>query len=289
MRDWIAAARPRTLTAAIVPVVVAGAAARRSGAFEWTPFWLTLLGAVSIQIAANFANDASDAQRGADPSDRIGPPRMVATGRLAAPSVWRACWGAITLAAFCGLLLTVRVGPVMILIGVASVLAMLGYVGGPKPYGYRGLGEAFVFVFFGLVGTVGSRLAYDGRSPAFVWWLGVPIGLLAAAILMANNLRDLPLDRRVGKRTLAVLLGDRAAINLFFGTIWAALALTLVLAVVGIEPIGVAAGIASGALVFPLMRLPLRPDDRRTYVPLLAGTARIHALYGALVAAGLLL
>lgn len=289
MRSWLAAARPKTLTAAIVPVVVAAAAAHRGGVFDWAPLFLTLGGAVAIQVAANFANDASDARRGADPSDRVGPPRMVAAGLISEAKMWRACWAAVAVAAAAGLVLAYRVGPVILLVGAASVLAMLGYVGGPAPYGYRGLGEVSVFLFFGLMATAGSRLAFDGRCPAFVWWLGVPIGLLAAAILMANNLRDLPLDGRVGKRTLAVIVGERAATNLFYATIWAALGLTLVLAASGIVPVGAAAGVAAGALVFPLMRTPLDPADRRSYLPLLGATARIHLVYGALVAVGLVL
>ena len=288
MNPWLAAARPRTLTASLVPVVVAAAAADRGGVFALGPFLLTLIGALAIQIAANFANDASDARRGADPADRVGPPRMVATGQITAAAMWRACWLAVAVAAACGVIMTLRVGPVILLIGALSVLAMLGYVGGPVPYGYRGLGEIFVIAFFGIIATAGSRLAYDGRCPAFVWWLGMPIGLLAAAILMANNLRDLPTDQRTGKRTLAVLLGEEDATKLFFGTLWFALGVTLLLVIVGIEPVGVAAGVAAGALVVPIHRLRRDPEDRSTYLPLLGATARVHLAYGALITAGLL-
>ena len=203
--------------------------------------------------------------------------------------MWRATWFAITVAALCGVVLALRVGPVILLIGAASVLAMLSYVGGPLPYGYRGLGEVFVLLFFGLIATGGSRLAYDGRCPAYVWWLGVPIGLLAAGILMANNLRDLPTDRRVGKRTIAVMVGEESATKLFFGTLWSALALTVLLVVLGIEPIGVAVGVLAGALLVPLHQVGLEPSDRRTFLPLLGGTVRVHFSFGLLVAVGLLL
>jgi 1,4-dihydroxy-2-naphthoate octaprenyltransferase len=285
----VAAARPRTLTAAIVPVVVAAAAAVRAEVFGWTPFFLTLIGASAIQIAANFANDVSDAQRGADTGDRIGPPRMVQSGRISPSAMWRACWTAVAVAAVCGAILTYRVGLVMVAIGITSVLAMLGYVGGPFPYGYRGLGELFVVLFFGFIATGGSRLAYDGRCPTYVWWLGLPIGLLAAAILMANNLRDLPTDQRAGKRTLAVLAGESDAIKLLFGTLWFALVATLLLVILGYEPVGVAAGIAAGALIVPLQQLRLDASDRVSYIPLLSGAVRVHALYGLLVSIGLLL
>ncbi|MCA1736453.1 MAG: 1,4-dihydroxy-2-naphthoate octaprenyltransferase [Actinobacteria bacterium] len=287
MNPWLAAARPRTLPAALVPVIVAAAAAHRSGVFDWLSFALTLLGAVAIQVAANFANDASDAARGADPEDRLGPPRMVASGRLSAPNVWRACVLAVAVAAACGVVLALRVGPVILLIGLASILAMLSYVGGPFPYGYRGLGEVFVLAFFGVVATAGSRLAYDGQCPAFVWWLGIPIGLLAAGILMANNLRDLPTDKRVGKRTLAVLIGEPSAVRLFFATLWVALALTLLLVTIGVEPPPVAAGAAAGIFIVPLHQFD-RTDPRR-YVSLLGGTVRVHLAFGLLVALGLLL
>jgi 1,4-dihydroxy-2-naphthoate octaprenyltransferase len=272
----------------VVPVVAAAAAAQRGGVFDWSPFVLTLVGAVAVQVAANFANDASDAKRGADPTDRVGPPRLVAAGTITSSAMWRACWTAILVAAVCGLLLTWRVGPVILLVGLGSLIAMLGYVGGPFPYGYRGLGEVFVLGFFGLIAIGGSRLSYDGHCPAFVWWLGVPIGLLAAAILMANNLRDLPTDQRVGKRTLAVIVGEPAAKRLFFAVLWTAPLLTTFLVVIGEEPPGVLVSLASIALIVPIHRLRLSAADRTTYVPLLGGSARVHLIFGILVAAGLL-
>jgi 1,4-dihydroxy-2-naphthoate octaprenyltransferase len=288
LKRWLVAARPRTLGAAFVPVAVAAAAAQRDGVFDWQPFVLTLVGALSIQIAANFANDASDAKRGADTPDRVGPPRFVASGLISSRRMWTASWLAVAVAALCGALLAWRVGPVVLLIGVLSVAALLGYVGGPIPYGYRGLGEVFVLGFFGLIATAGSRLSYDGRAPGYIWCLGIPIGMLAAAILMANNLRDLPTDERVGKRTLAVMLGEARARIVFFGTLWAALLLTLVLVVVRIEPTGVLLSLVAAGFVLPLHRLVLA-DDRRTYLPLLGGAARVHLGYGALVVLGLLL
>jgi len=206
---WRTAARLHTLPAAVAPVLVGSGLAAHDRVFRWDAFLLALIGAVAIQIAANFANDASDARRGADPEDRTGPPRMVATGVVSPRQMWTGTAVAVALASVAGIGLTLIAGPWVLVIGLVSIIAMLGYVGGPLPYGYIGLGEIFVFVFFGLVATVGSRFVHDGTAPLSAWLLAIPIGLLASAILVANNYRDLDTDRKVGKRTLAVLLGPR--------------------------------------------------------------------------------
>ena len=166
-RPWLAAARPRTWPAALVPTLVAAGSAFADGVFDSWPLLLTVVGALAVQIAANFANDVSDAARGADTEDRVGPQRMVASGSISSRAMWRACVLALLVAAASAGFLTARVGPVIVWIAIASVLALFGYVGGPWPYGYRGLGEVFVFVFFGLIATVGSRLAYDGHAPRY--------------------------------------------------------------------------------------------------------------------------
>lgn len=212
---WRTAARLHTLPAAAAPVLVGGGLAAHDRVFRWDAFLLAMVGAVAIQVAANFANDASDARRGADTEDRTGPPRMVATGAATPRQMWTATGISIGIAAAVGVALTFIAGPWILLIGVVSIIAMLGYVGGPIPYGYFGLGEVFVFVFFGLVATVGSRFVHDGTAPLSAWLLAIPIGLLASAILVANNYRDLETDRRVGKRTLTVLLGPRQSRFLF--------------------------------------------------------------------------
>lgn len=286
---WLAAARPRTWPAAVVPVLVAGAAAYRDDAFDWFPLALTLIGALAIQIAANFANDASDARRGADPDDRVGPPRMVSSGLISGSAMWTACWTAVAVAAVAGVLLAVRAGPVILVIGAVSVLAMLSYVGGPIPYGYRGLGELFVFVFFGLVATGGSRLGYEGRSPAWVWLLGIPVGMLAAAILVANNLRDREIDQRVGKDTLAVKLGERRTRLLYAAFLWGAMLVTATLPAIGLAPELVVAGVGAVGLIPPLTRISGVASSTSMYAPLLGGTARLHLVFGTLLSVGIVL
>lgn len=283
---WVQAARPRTLPAAIVPVLVGSAAAYSDRVFDWRAFVLALVGALSIQVAANFANDASDAARGADPGDRVGPRRMVASGDISARQMWIATAGAISVGVASGIGLTLLAGPIVILIGVTSIVAMLGYVGGPIPYGYRGLGELFVFLFFGLVATGGSRLVHDGSAPGWVWLTGVPIGMLAAAILVANNLRDIATDERVGKRTLAVLLGRPRTRRLYAGLTWGAIVVTIVLAAARIVPVASLAVVLVVPMVPRLIRLAGN-DEPAALVPLLSGTARLHLFFGLLFSAGI--
>ncbi len=283
---WVQAARPRTLPAAVVPVLVGSAAAYHDRAFDWRAFTLALVGALAIQVAANFANDASDAARGADPGDRIGPPRMVASGVIGARQMWVATIIAIGIATVAGIGLTLLAGWVVVIIGVASIAAMLGYVGGPIPYGYRGLGELFVFLFFGLVATGGSRLVHDGSAPGWVWLCGIPVGMLASAILVANNLRDFATDARVGKRTLAVILGLERTRRMYGAIIWGAVALTVVLAALRIIPV---------TALTVLLALPMVPrlaqiannKEGVGLVPLLAGTAQLHLAFGLLLSAGI--
>jgi 1,4-dihydroxy-2-naphthoate polyprenyltransferase len=266
--------------------MVGSAAAFYDHVFDWRAFSLALVGAVSIQVAANFANDASDAARGADPGDRVGPRRMVASGVIGARKMWIATGATIALAVAAGVGLTLLAGPVVILIGVASIVAMLGYVGGPFPYGYRGLGELFVFLFFGLVATGGSRLVHDGSTPGWVWLAAVPIGMLAAAILVANNLRDIATDTRVGKRTLAVLLGAPRTRLLYAGLTWGAIAVTALLAVIRVVPVAVVVAVLVVPLVLRLNRIA-RNDEPVRLVPLLSGSARLHLLFGLLMSVGI--
>jgi 1,4-dihydroxy-2-naphthoate octaprenyltransferase len=268
---------------------VGAAAAYRAGAFDWPTLVLTLLASLAIQIAANFANDASDARRGADPADRVGPPRMVASGQIGGSAMWIACWTAIAVATVCGVILAMRVGPVILWIGAASIFALLTYVGGPLPYGYRGLGELFVFGFFGVLATGGSRLAYDGTTPAWVWLMGIPVGMLAAAILVANNLRDREIDARVGKNTLAVLIGEKRTRLLYGVLLWGAMLFTAVAPAVGVAPEMVVAGVGAAGLIPPLTRISGVAVTATMYAPLLGGTARLHLVYGILLSVGIVL
>jgi 1,4-dihydroxy-2-naphthoate octaprenyltransferase len=205
------AARPRTLPAAAAPVLVGTAYAATLGTFRPLTFVATLLGALLIQVGTNLSNDYSDARRGADTEDRLGPVRVTAGGLVPPKQVLIATYVAFGLAVLVGVYLIVTAGWELLLVGIASILAGVLYTGGPRPYGYEGLGEVFVFLFFGLVAVTGTFFAQREELTWEAFVLAVPVGLLATAILMVNNVRDLETDRRAGKRTLAVRLGRERA------------------------------------------------------------------------------
>ena len=215
---WLIGARVRTLPAAVVPVLVgtAVAYAERPDGASWSPVraLLALVVSLALQVGVNFANDYSDGVRGTDDA-RVGPLRLVGSGLKSPQAVKRAAFGALGAAAFAGLVLAVLTTWWLIVVGVFAIVAAWGYTGGPRPYGYAGLGEVFVFMFFGIVAVVGSAFVQHERltGPSFV--AAFPVGLLATALLVTNNLRDIPGDRVVGKKTLAVRLGD-ARTRVFF-------------------------------------------------------------------------
>ena len=209
------AARPRTLPAAVAPVLVGTALAISMDAFGPVAFLAALVGSVFLQVGTNLSNDYSDARRGADTEDRLGPVRVTAGGLMPPRRVLVGTYIAFGVATVAGIVLTVIAGPEMLAVGAASILAGVLYTGGPRPYGYAGLGELFVFVFFGVVAVVGSFYVQTEDLPWEAFALSVPVGLLAAAILVVNNVRDIDTDRRAGKRTLAVKLGRGGARRLF--------------------------------------------------------------------------
>ncbi len=307
LRTWAMAARPRTLPAAIAPVLVGSAAAwaytipRVStgpetieitwgpGTFSWGNFVAALIGATFIQIGTNLANDYSDAKRGADTVDRLGPVRVTAAGLVAPRRVRYATWVAFGVAALAGFYLVTQVGPEILVIGILSIAAGVLYTGGPKPYGYEGLGEVFVFVFFGLVAVNGSYYVQLEDLHTLPVLLSIPIGLLSAAILVVNNVRDIDTDRRAGKRTLAVRIGRERSRDLYVSMIAASYVLL---------PIALIAGDGSGwamlgLLSIPLAVAPIRAVRERTDGPALngalAGTGALLAAYALLVAVGLLI
>lgn len=286
VHPWILAARPRTLPAAVGPVVVGGSLALADGVFRLDAFVAAFIGAVAIQIAANFANDASDAARGADTPDRIGPTRVVASGILPARSVWIATWICFGIAALAGVWLIVIAGWVVAVIGIASIVATLGYVGGPIPYGYRGLGEIFVFVFFGLVATVGSRFVHDRSAPLDAWILAIPLGLLITAILVANNLRDIETDAATGKRTLAVMLGRGRTVGLYRSLVVGAFAVIGLAAATGLIPVGSLFALLAVGLAVRPMRTVATATDGPTLIGVLAATARLQLVVAVLLAVG---
>ena len=216
MRVWIEAARPRTLSAAVVPVLVGTAT---SGTFLPWRFAGALVVALALQVAVNYANDYFDAVRGVDTPDRVGPRRAVASGLVAPAQMKVAIALTLAVAAGAGLALTVVVGPELLLVGLASIAAALAYSGGPRPYASAGLGEVFVFAFFGPVATMGTAYVQAETIPLLTAVASIPVGLLATAILVVNNLRDVETDAAAGKRTLAVRLGPRRTRWLYAGLI----------------------------------------------------------------------
>jgi 1,4-dihydroxy-2-naphthoate octaprenyltransferase len=285
------AARPRTLPAAIAPVLVGTAAAvysagelPRVGAFI-----AALFGSIFIQVGTNLANDYSDAKRGADTADRLGPVRVTSSGLVTPRRVLNATWIAFAIAIACGIYLATVAGLVILLIGALSIAAGVLYTGGPRPYGYAGLGEVFVFLFFGLVAVNGSYYVQVEELDALPLGLSIAVGFLATAILVVNNVRDLETDRRAGKMTLAVRMGRHNAVVLYR---------MLVLGAYLVLPIALIAGEASalpliGLLSVPMAIRPMRAMTNRTDGPslnaALAATGALLAALSLLVSAGLLL
>jgi 1,4-dihydroxy-2-naphthoate octaprenyltransferase len=284
---WLMAARPRTLPASVAPVLAGTALALGAGRFDPFAFLAALAGALLIQVGTNLSNDYSDARRGADSDDRLGPVRVTAGGLVPPRQVLVATYATFALAALCGVYLIVHAGLVLLAVGAASILAGVLYTGGPRPYGYAGLGELFVFLFFGIVAVVGSWYV---QVQSLVWQpfvVAVPVGLLASAILVVNNLRDIETDARAGKRTLAVRLGPRRTRTLY--------AAMLVLAFL-LAPLPYALGSLGPWLLLSWLALPpaaaaLRivrsQRDGPSLNAALAKTAATQLLFCVLLAAGI--
>jgi 1,4-dihydroxy-2-naphthoate octaprenyltransferase len=284
VRIWLMAARPRTLPTGAAPVLVGTALAHDD--FHVLRFLAALVGALFIQVGANLSNDYSDARRGADTEDRLGPVRVTAGGLVPPRQVLVATYVAFGVAVLAGAYLIAVAGVEILLVGIASILAGVLYTGGPRPYGYEGLGEVFVFLFFGVAAVAGS---YFAQTEQWVWEafaLSVPVGLLAAAVLVVNNVRDLDTDRRVGKRTLAVRLGRDRTRMLYAG----ALGLAYLMLAVLIAPL-------SAWVLLPLVTVPLavrlvgivrEHTDGPTLNAALAQTAMLQLAFCVLLSAGLL-
>ncbi len=285
MRRWILGARPRTLPAAVVPVLVGTAVAAGSGIIWWRAA-AALVVALALQVAVNYANDLSDGVRGTDGPGRVGPQRLVGSGLATPQEVRLAMLGAFAVAAMAGLSLAAAVTPWLLLVGVASVAAGWFYTGGPRPYGYLGLGEVFVFVFFGLVATVGSAYVHQQQVPAVAWLAATAVGFLACALLVVNNLRDLPGDAEAGKRTLAVRLGDRRTRLLYVALLDGAL---VVGSLCALDRRWAALVLGAGILAGPAVRIVLGGAEGRDLVDVLGRTGRTQLAAGALLALGLAL
>lgn len=282
---WVQGARPRTLPAAVVPVLVGTAVAHAAGQ---TVVWRALAALVvslGIQVGTNYANDYSDGLRGTDEA-RVGPVRLVAGGLASPGSVKRAAVAAFAVAAVAGLLLALATSLWLIVIGAACIAAGWLYTGGPRPYGYAGLGEIFVFVFFGMVAVMGTAYVNCGQVTLLSFVASIPVGLLAVALLVVNNLRDIPTDASSGKRTLAVRMGDHGTRVVFVGTI--VLAFLAVLALGMLRP---ASLVALGALVFaagPILQVR-RGASGRDLVGVLGLVGRLQIIFGVLLAVGVAL
>ena len=286
------AARPRTLPAAIAPVLVGTAAAvyATSGEhFRIGAFLAALLGSIYIQDGTNLVNDYSDARRGADTVDRLGPVRVTASGLVAPQRVLVATWVAFAVAIGCGVYLTAIAGPLILVAGLVSIAAGVLYTGGPRPYGYEGLGELFVFLFFGLVAVNGSYYVQLERLDGLPFGLSVSVGLLITAILVVNNLRDIETDARVGKRTLAVRLGRNRARALYRSLLLGAgIALPITLLAFS-GPALALLGLLAAPIALRQDKIVRTRGDGPSLNAALAGTGALVGAFSLLVSAGLLI
>jgi 1,4-dihydroxy-2-naphthoate polyprenyltransferase len=283
--QWVAGARPRTLPAALAPVLVGTGTAAALDGFRPLPALLALVVALALQIGVNYANDYSDGRRGTD-TDRVGPMRLVGSGAAAPRQVLIAAFLAFGVGALAGLGLAALSSWWLVAVGAVCIVAAWTYTGGPIPYGYRALGEVFVFVFFGPVAVVGTTYVQTLTIPGLAFAVSVPIGLLIVAILVVNNLRDIDGDAAVGKRTLAVLLGGRAMRLVFVGLFVVAFA---VIAAVGVPRPWVLLALLASPLAVPPARTVLSGGRGTALIGALQGTGLLTLVTGVLLAAGLAL
>lgn len=288
LRTWLLAIRPKTLPAAVVPVIVGSSLSWSLGGVRWGPAFAALGGALCLQIGSNLANDVYDHEKGADTAERQGPLRVVAAGLVSPRRMLAAMSVVFGLAALFGVYLTWAAGPVIVVIGLFSIASAILYTGGPYPLGYHGLGDLFVLVFFGFVAVCGTAFVNLGHVPLQAVLLSVPVGALATAILVVNNVRDVETDEKSGKRTLVVRLGRRGGVveyALLLGAAYASVVLSFLL------------GHFSLWVLLPLLTLPLAyrlfrsvRSDRGVHLNrTLAGTARLLLAFGGLLGVGLVL
>ena len=285
---WLLASRPATLTAVVSPLVVGGALAVQDGVADLGAWLAAFLGALFIQLGTNYANDVFDYEKGADTAERVGPLRVTQAGLVTPKQMRTAMVLAFAAATLCGVFLVWRCGWPIVWLGLASIASGVLYTGGPWPLGYNGLGDVFVFLFFGIAATVGTYFVQAGHTAPSAWWWSIPVGATCTAIIIVNNLRDIDTDVKVGKRTLAVRFGAE-----FVRTEYAAM-LALALG----TPVWLAVRTKSPALALPVLLMPLALKLLRTLRstrdpavlnPLLGATARLHLFAGVLASAGILL
>ena len=287
IRIWVAGARPRTLSAALVPVAVGTAVAVGEGPdTAWWRAGVALLVAMALQVGVNLANDYSDGVRGADNADRVGPQRLVGSGLVEARRVKQAALAAFSAAVVAGGGLAAVAGWELLVAGALCLVAGWTYTGGPRPYGYLGLGEVFVFVFFGLVATAGTTYVLLERLDWFAVLCGVPVGLWAVALLMANNLRDITGDAAAGKRTLAVRLGARRSRLAYMAVLEASYAAALVASITGRAA---AAAVLGAPFAVGAVRRVLRGASGPDLIGVLGATAKVQLASGLAMAVGIAL
>jgi 1,4-dihydroxy-2-naphthoate octaprenyltransferase len=279
MNKWVLGARPRTLPAAIAPVVVASALAGSD--FNWFRAALALKVGVWLQIGVNFANDYSDGVKGTD-ENRIGPTRLVASGLSSAKAVKNAAFVSFAIASVAGLWLSLLTSPLLILIGILAIAAAWGYTGGKNPYGYSGLGEVSVFTFFGLVATMGTYYALTEKVTVLSFIVAIPMGALSCAILAVNNIRDRAQDELVGKKTLAVRLGDVKARRMFV----ALLVLAHVAAVATLIPTALLTLLVA-PMSYSISKLVLSGVSGKDLIPVLGRTGKLQLMFAIVFALAL--
>ena len=285
-RAWWLAMRPKTLPAAAIPVLVGAGCALSVGHINWVTTSVAMMCALLLQIGSNFANDVFDFEKGADTELRVGPARAVAQGWVEPATMKRAMWLVLTLAFVLGLYLTLVGGWLFLALGLAALVSAVAYTGGPYPLGYNGLGDVFVFFFFGPVAVCGTALLNAGYVPAIAWWLALPVGALTTGILVVNNVRDVETDLQAGKRTLVVRLGRNAGVAQY------AFLLALAYAVPSVAWL---AGHANAWILLPWLSLPLalrrlhelHTSRGTTLNQTLAGTAQLLVIFGLLLSGAL--
>lgn len=287
VNDWLEGARIRTLPAAVAPVILGAAIAFSEDGFSLPRTLLAAVVALAFQIGVNFSNDYSDGVRGTD-DFRQGPPRLTGGGKASPKLVLYVALGFFALACLAGLILVILSGKWWILgVGVAAVVAAWFYTGGDKPYGYMGLGEVFVLVFFGWVATAGTVYLQSGTAPLVAWIAGTGVGLIACSLLMVNNIRDIPTDSKTGKHTLAVRMGDSRARQVFVGMLVVPLVLVVVIALMG-WPWSLLA-LITAPIVWVISRGVLGGAKGLALIPALKNAGLYELAYALLLGAGMVI
>jgi len=283
---WVLAIRPKTLFASIGPVLAGWGLAAYVGQFKILPALAALFGGVVLQIGANLANDVADFHRGADAGERLGPVRVTQSGLMSPAEVTRGMWVSFGLGTLAGVYLIAVAGWPVALIGVTAILAAIGYTGGPLPYGYYGLGDLFVFIYFGIAAVGGTYYVQTKAWDSIIWWAAVPLGLLSVALLVVNNLRDRENDRRAGKITMAVLLGEAGTRAEYAFTVFVSYLIVTAAVALKVFPTGALLVWLSLPLAIKAMRI-VNTQTGRPLNAALALTGQLIFVFGALLAIGL--